>query len=195
MCSSDLEGEALGITRFDLGSQVRHAFFGAEAQRIQRGNDEVKVMVRYPAADRRTTATLDGMFIRTPGGDSVPFHTVARAETRPGYNETTRLDYQRAVAVTAEAERARVEPSKVTGELIRTVLPELEKKYPGLKWKLSGMSKEEREMITSMMVGFFLALFGIYALLAVPTRSYLQPLIIMGVIPFGIIGEIGRAHV
>ncbi len=183
-------GEALGLTRYDLGSQVRHAFYGAEAQRIQRGSDEVKVMVRYPLEDRRSTASLDGMFIRTPTGDSVPFHTVAKAEIRPGFNKTSRLDYQRAVEVTAEAEKDLVEPSKVVAELSQDVLPELVARYPGLHWKISGMAEEERAMIVSMFTGLALALFGIYALLAIPTRSYLQPLIIMGVIPFGIIGAV-----
>lgn len=184
------QGEALGLTRYDLGSQVRHAFYGAEAQRIQRGSDEVKVMVRYPREDRRTTSSLDSMFVRTPSGDAVPFNSVARAEIKPGFNKTSRLDYQRAVEVTAEADRDVVEPSRVVGELSRETLPALEDRYPGLRWKLSGMAEEEQALMTSMFTGFGLALFGIYALLAIPTRSYMQPLIIMGVIPFGIIGAV-----
>ncbi|MCZ6830061.1 MAG: efflux RND transporter permease subunit [Gammaproteobacteria bacterium] len=184
------EAEALGITRFDLGTQIRHAFYGAEAQRIQRGSDEIKVMVRYPKADRRTTASLEGMFIRTPQGDAVPFNSVAKVEIKPGANKIARLDYQRAVEITAEVESDRVEPGKITSELEDIVLPGLEKKYPGLSFRRSGMSEEEAKLARSMIIGFSLALFGIYALLAIPTKSYLQPLIIMGVIPFGIIGAI-----
>jgi len=184
------EGESLGITRFDLGTQVRHAFYGAEAQRIQRDTDEIKVMVRYPGEDRRTTATLEDMFIRTPAGDSVPFNSVARMEVVPGFNKITRIDYQRAVEVNADVEADRVEPGRITGELMSTFLPELAAKYPGLKYRLSGMSDEENKMARSMVIGFALALFGIYSLLAIPTKSYVQPLIIMGVIPFGIIGAV-----
>ena len=184
------EAEAMGISRFDLGSQVRHAFYGAEAQRIQRGTHEIKVLVRYPHEDRRTTASLDSMFIRTPGGDAVPFNSVASLDVQPGFNQTTRIDYQRAVEVTAEAETEKVEPGRVKAELIKDFLPALIEKYPGLTWATSGMSEEEEKMARSLTIGFALAMFGIYSLLAIPTRSYLQPLIIMGVIPFGIIGAV-----
>lgn len=184
------EAESLGITRFDLGSQVRHAFYGAEAQRIQRDTHEIKVMVRYPREDRRTTSSLESMFIRTPSGDAVPFNSVARLEVTPGFNKTTRIDFQRAVEVDAEADADRVEPGRVSRELMSEFLPALAEKYPGLTYRLSGMSEEEAKLARSMMIGFSLALFGIYALLAIPTRSYMQPLIIMGVIPFGIIGAV-----
>lgn len=184
------EGEALGLNRFELGSQLRHAFYGAEAQRVQRGIDEIKVMVRYPKADRETTSSLENMFIRTPGGDAIPFETVATMEMKKGLVKATRINYQRAVEVTAEADKTIVEPGKVIGEIEKDVLPQLIVKYPGLSYSLAGASEEETKLANSMFTGFTLALFVIYALLAVPTRSYLQPLIIMGVIPFGIIGAI-----
>jgi len=182
--------EALGLTLRDLGAQVRHAFYGAEAQRIQRNSDEIKVMVRYPKEDRRSTNSLDSMFIRTPGGDSVPFNSVATIESKPGFNEIQRIDFRRAVSVSAEANKEMVEPSRISGEIVKEFLPGLMQRHPGLSYKLSGGSDEERKMLTSMGIGFALALFGIYALLAIPTKSYMQPLIIMGVIPFGIIGAI-----
>ncbi|MFT5711046.1 MAG: multidrug efflux pump subunit AcrB [Halioglobus sp.] len=184
------EAEALGITRYELGKQVRNAFYGAEAQRVQRGIDEVKVLVRYPKADRETTNSINSMFIRTPAGDAVPFETVARMETRQGLLKATHIDFQRAAEVTAQADKSIVEPGKIVAELKKTVLPELMKKYPGLSYAISGASDEEAKLVRSMFMGFTLALFGIYALLAIPTKSYLQPLIIMGVIPFGIIGAI-----
>ncbi|MEH6582373.1 MAG: efflux RND transporter permease subunit [Halioglobus sp.] len=184
------EGESLGLTRYELGSQVRHAFYGAEAQRVQRGMDEVKVMVRYPKADRETTSSLESMFIRTPEGDAVPFETVARMEVKQGLIKATHINYQRAAEVTAETRKKIVEPSKVIAEIKRDILPDLIKKYPGLSYSLGGSAEEEAKMANSMIVGFTLALFAIYALLAIPTKSYLQPMIIMGVIPFGIIGAI-----
>lgn len=184
------EAESLGITRLDLASQVRHAFFGAEAQRVQRGIDEVKVMVRYPEADRENVNSLNNMFIRTPSGDEVPFETVAQLDVEQGLLKATRINYQRAAEITAEANKQLVQPSVVIADIEARVIPRLEKKYPGLTYQLSGMADEEAKMARSMIVGFSLALFGIYALLAIPTKSYLQPLIIMGVIPFGMIGAI-----
>ena len=184
------EAETLGLTRYELGKQVRHAFYGAEAQRVQRGIDEVKVLVRYPKTDRETTNSINNMFIRTPAGDPVPFESVARMETRQGLLKATHIDFQRAAEVTAQADKAIVEPGKIVAELEENILPDLIKKYPGLSYDISGVSDEEAKLARSMLVGFTLALFGIYALLAIPTKSYLQPLIIMGVIPFGIIGAI-----
>lgn len=184
------EAESLGLTRFDLANQVRHAFYGAEAQRIQRGIDEVKVMVRYPEADRENVTSLNNMFIRTPSGDEVPFATVAELEVKQGLRKATRINYQRAAEVTAEVNKQLVEPAKIISEVEKNILPNLQNKYPGLTYALSGSAEEEAKMARSMVVGFSLALFGIYALLAVPTKSYLQPLIIMGVIPFGMIGAI-----
>jgi multidrug efflux pump subunit AcrB len=184
------EAETLGITRMELGTQIRHAFYGAEAQRIQRDTHEIKVMVRYPRDDRRSIAGLESMYIRTPQGDSVPFNSVASVDVQPGFNQTTRIDFKRAVGVTAEAEVEQVEPGKISDEVFNVFLPELARKYPGLTYSMSGMSEEEKKMARSMTIGFTLALFGIYALLAIPTKSYLQPLIIMGVIPFGIIGAV-----
>lgn len=184
------EAESLGLTRYDLGSQVRHAFYGAEAQRVQRGIDEIKVMVRYPKEDRENVNSLNNMYIRTPTGEEVPFETVAKLEVKQGLLKATRINYQRAAEVTAEANKQIVEPDKVISDIEKNVMPDLIKKYPGLSYERSGAAEEEAKMATSMLIGFALSLFGIYALLAIPTKSYLQPLIIMGVIPFGMIGAI-----
>ncbi|MEZ5503171.1 MAG: efflux RND transporter permease subunit [Halioglobus sp.] len=106
------EAESLGLTEYDLGTQVRHAFYGAEAQRVQRGIDEIKVMVRYPREDRGNVNSLNNMFIRTPAGDEVPFETVARLEVKQGLLKATRINYQRAAEVTAEADKRQVEPTE-----------------------------------------------------------------------------------
>jgi multidrug efflux pump subunit AcrB len=157
---------------------------------VQRGIDEVKVMVRYPKADRENVNSLNNMFIRTPGGDEIPFETVAKLKVEQGLLKATRINYQRAAEITAEVYKSDVEPDKVIADIEQNVIPILQKKYPGLDYAISGMADEEAKMAKSMIVGFSLALFGIYALLAIPTKSYLQPLIIMGVIPFGMIGAI-----
>ena len=184
------EAESLGLTRYALATQVRHAFYGAEAQRVQRGTDEIKVMVRYPKADRENVNSLNSMFIRSPDGDEVPFETVANLQVEQGLLKATRINSQRAAEITAEVDKERVEPDKVVKDIEANVIPNLLRKYPGLSYGISGMADEETKVAISMAIGFTLSLFGIYALLAIPTKSYLQPLIIMGVIPFGIIGAI-----
>lgn len=182
--------EALGLSLSGLGHQVRQAFYGAEAQRIQRGTNEVKVMVRYPREEREAIANLENMYIRTGDGLEIPFTAVADMSVEPSYAKITRIDSQRAISVTSAADKRMVEPGKIVADLAENFLPELERKYPGLHYKLDGESEETNKMLVSLFLGFVLALFGIYTLLAIPLKSYLQPLIIMGVIPFGIIGAI-----
>lgn len=180
--------EALGLSMVDLGTQVRHAFYGAEAQRMQRETNEVKVMVRYPREERKTIANLENMYIRTNAGDEVPFNAVASVNVEPGYSSTTRINSERAITVSSEANKAIVEPSSVLKDITTNFMPELLQRYPGITYKLDGESDESNTMLSSLFWGFGVSLFGIYALLAIPLKSYLQPLIIMGVIPFGIIG-------
>ncbi len=180
--------EALGITLADLGTQVRHAFYGSEAQRIQRGTNEIKVIVRYPKEERNTIANLENMFIRTANGDEVPFTAVAKMTVAPGYSKTTRINGERAIRVTSELDKSTTEPSAIVNDIKLHFMPEALARYPGTSYKLDGESEESIKMLTSLFIGFALALLGIYALLAIPLKSYLQPLIIMGVIPFGIIG-------
>lgn len=180
--------EALGLSMVELGTQVRHAFYGAEAQRIQRDTNEVKVMVRYPMEQRKNIADLENMYIRTNTGDEVPFSAVASVSVEPGYSRTTRIDSERAITVTAEADKAVVEPSALVTDIATNFMPGLQQRYPGISYKLDGESEESTKMLSSLFLGFGVSLFGIYALLAVPLKSYMQPLIIMGVIPFGIIG-------
>ena len=180
--------EALGLSRLELGTQVRHAFYGAEAQRMQRNTNEVKVMVRYPIEERKTIANLENMYIRTSGGDEVPFNAVAYLNVEPGYSRTTRINSERAITVSAEANKSLVEPSSLLEDIATNFMPELLQRYPGVSYKLDGESEEANKMLNSLFLGFAISLLGIYALLAIPLKSYLQPLIIMGVIPFGIIG-------
>lgn len=182
--------EALGLSLDSLGRQVRHAFYGAEAQRMQRGNEEVKVMVRYPETERRTIADLENMEIRTQDGSEVPFSSVAEMQVEASYSRISRIDGERALTISAQVDKAQTEPGRITGSVIENFMPELTARYPGVRYALDGESEEETKMLTSLFIGFGLALFGIYTLLAIPLKSYLQPLMIMSVIPFGIIGAI-----
>ena len=185
------EGEALGLTLADLAHQVRQGFYGEEAQRIQRGRDDVKVMVRYPAAERRSLANLENMRIRVPGGGEVPFATVAYARSGRSPAAISRVDRGRSVNVTAEVRRAQANPNEVIQALKTEFLPELVSMHPGLTYSFEGEQREQADTLASLARGFVVALILIYALLAIPFRSYIQPFIVMTAIPFGFIGAIG----
>ncbi len=184
------EAEALGITLVDLGRQVRESFYGAEAQRVQRGDSDLRVMVRYPKSERRSVGNLESMWIRLPDGRELPFSAVAEFEMQPGFSAIRRLDGNRTVTVSANADLSVIEPARVVDDLMESHIPQLLQSYPGVTVDLDGSSMEERIGITEAWYAFVAALFGIYVLMAIPLRSYLQPLIIMSVIPFGIVGAV-----
>ena len=182
------EARTLGLTLADLARQVRTGFYGGEAMRIQRGRDEVKVMVRYPDKERRSLGNIESMLIRTPGGDEVPFGRVATVEIGRGYAAISRADRQRIVAVTADVDQERANAEEINGNLRADILPTLMAAHPGLRWSMEGEQKQQAESLGSLKKGFLLALLLIFVLLAVQFRSYSQPLIIMTAIPFGLVG-------
>jgi multidrug efflux pump subunit AcrB len=184
------EARNLGITLSDLARQVRSAFYGVEAQRLQRGQDEVRVMVRYPEQERTSIGNLEDMYIRAPDGSEVPFYSVAGFEIGRGYSSIRRVDGRRVVNVTADVDRATVSPEEVDAAIQQTVLPALREQYRGIEIGLSGEQEERVKAMTGLAFAAVLALVIIYALLAVPLRSYVQPLVIMSVIPFGAVGAI-----
>jgi multidrug efflux pump subunit AcrB len=182
--------QSLGLSLDDLSKQVRQAFYGEEAQRIQRGRDDVRVMVRYPEQARRSLADLDDLRIRTPDGGEVPFYAVARAELGRGYATIKRTDRQRVINVTADVDVKQVAANDVIADLQKSFMPVLAADYPGLTFSLEGEQAEQAESIAGLIQNYIVALLMIYALLAIPLRSYVQPLIIMAVIPFGLVGAI-----
>ncbi len=184
------EAEALGLTMSSLGRQVRQAFYGEEAQRIQRGKDELKVMIRYPREDRRSIADLENMRIRTPAGDEVPFQSVADISFGQSYSGITRMNRERTITVSADLDTEVAEPGKVIKSISEDYIPGLLSRHPGVKYGLEGSSQEEQDFIRNLTVASVAALFLIYALIAIPLHSYGQPLIIMSVIPFGLIGAV-----
>ncbi len=184
------EAEALGLTMASLGRQVRQAFYGEEAQRIQRGKDEVKVMVRYPVEERRSVADLQNMRIRTPTGEEVPFESVAEVTFGKSYSTISRLNGERTVIVSADIDPDVVEAQVIIGKVTSEIIPEILARYPGVSSGLEGSSEEQLQFINDLMIAGVAALFLIYALIAVPLHSYAQPLLIMSVIPFGILGAV-----
>ncbi|CAH0990895.1 Multidrug resistance protein MexB [Sinobacterium norvegicum] len=182
--------QAVGLSLFDIGSQVREAFYGREAQRVQRGFDEIKVMVRYPEQQRQSLSNLENMTIRGDGGDEFPLLSVAELDSTMSEATITRINGLQAAQVTAKADKTVLEPSVVNNAIINVFFPELFQRYPAVDYQLDGSTQESEVMERELFVGFGLALLGIYALLAIPLRSYTQPIIIMSVIPFGLIGAV-----
>ena len=182
--------ETLGLTLQDLGRQVRQAFYGEETQRIQRGRDDIRVMVRYPADQRRSLGDLEGMRIRTPDGGEVPFSHVAVVEPGKGFASIKRVDRNRAINVMASIDENVTSAGAVNGDLTANMLPAILADYPGVRYGFDGMEAEQQEVIGGLQIGFTLALFAMFALLAIPLRSYIQPLIIMSAIPFGFVGAV-----
>ena len=183
------EARPLGLTQADLARQVRQAFYGEEAQRIQRGRDDVKVMVRYPDLERRSLGSLEEMRIRNPNGVEVPFAAVADASLGRGFATIRRSDRQRIVRVTAAVDRALTTPEEVIAD-IRREMPTMLAEYPGITYQLDGEQREQGTALAGLVRGTVIAMLIIYALLAIPLKSYLQPLVIMSVIPFGAVGAI-----
>ncbi|CAN5116002.1 efflux RND transporter permease subunit [soil metagenome] len=184
--------EALGLRLIDLSRQVRQGFYGEEAQRLQRGRDEVKVMVRYPKDERENLASLERMKIRLPDGSEIPFSEVATVAYGRGYATIDRADRRRAITITADIDPnvPDANANQVVAGLEEGVLREVRSKYPGVTYSFEGEQKDQRDSVAEIGIGFVLSLLGMYVLMAVPLRSYIQPAIIMTVIPFGIVGAI-----
>ncbi|KAF0806927.1 RND family efflux transporter [Alcanivorax xiamenensis] len=182
------EAELLGLSQRDLARQVRQAFYGEEVQRIQRGQDEVKVMVRYPRSERQSEGYLEDMRIRTGDSQAVPFSAVADLDMGSSPATIRRFNRQRSISITARVDKAVAEPGRITKDLIETQLPDILSHHPGVSYRVTGATREQEKMMVDLLYGTGLALFLIYALMAIPLKSYVQPLMIMSVIPFGTIG-------
>jgi multidrug efflux pump subunit AcrB len=180
--------EALGLTLSDLARQLRQGFYGVEAQSIQRGRDEVKVMVRYPAAERRSLADVERMRIRGADGSEVPFQSVARATLGTGFSGISHVERRRVVSVTADVDLARANANEIVRDLRSGVLDRVLEGFPGVQYTFEGEQRQQREFLSAMGIGMAGAMLVIYVLLAVPLRSYLQPFVIMTAIPFGFVG-------
>ncbi len=184
------EARSVGITASALARQVRSAFYGAEALRQQRGRDELRVMVRLPKAERRSEYNIEELLVRTPQGGDMPLGVAASVQRGRSYTQIRREEGRRIVEVTADVVPGQANPGKVREALEKTVLPAVMAAHPGLTYSFEGEMRDQRESLTALGRGFLIALIGIFALLAIPFRSYTQPLLVMTAIPFGIVGAI-----
>jgi multidrug efflux pump subunit AcrB len=183
------EARSLGLRSKEVAKQVRHAYYGAEALRQQRGRNEVKVMVRLPKEERISEYNLEEMILRTPAGNEIPLRNAVTIHRGRAYTDINRRDGRRIVTVTADV-RPRSKADEVLQSLKAENLPELQNNYPGLTYSFEGRQADRRESIQSLIRGLMVALVVIFAMLAVPLNSYLQPFIIMSAIPFGIVGAV-----
>jgi multidrug efflux pump subunit AcrB len=183
------EGQLLGLTPEDVGSQLRDAFFGALAMRQIRGTNEIEVRVKLPRSERKDLRYLEDFVIRTPDGREAPLLDVVKVRSGEAFTTINRRDGRRVVTVGMD-----VEPPRATGRVLESitteVLPQLRADFPGITWSFEGSQAEMRESTATLWGGFALAMAVIYALLAIIFGSYVQPLIVMTAIPFGVVGAV-----
>ena len=184
------EARTLGLTLDALAGQARAAFFGAEAVRIQRGREEVRVYVRLPSAERESITDVEGYLLRTPSGAEVPLTSVASLNSGTSPPAIQRRDGQRVVTVTADVDPAVISGGEANAILVNSILADLTAANPDLTYTLGGEQQQQIESLDALNRGFAIAMLMIFALLAIPLRSYTKPFIIMTVIPFGFIGVI-----
>ena len=184
------EAQAAGLTKRDLARNVRDAFYGREAQRVQRGRDEVRVMVRYPIEQRESLDTLRNMRVRKQDGTIIPFSVVADTRYSESLASIERYDSKRVVGVEASMDKRITTTDEVTARLEEEFFPSMLAKYPGISISQSGEIEQRKKSMGSLLKGFAFSIIFIYILIAIPLKSYAKPLIIMSVIPFGIIGAL-----
>ena len=184
------EAEQLGLNLSLIGTQVRHAIYGTEVQRIQRNLSEVKVMIRLPKSERVSLPDLQNLLIRTPRGAEIPLSEVAEIKLGIGTSTITRVDRERIINITADLNKEKIDANSVASDL-KEWLPTILENHPGISYDLEGEQREQKKFGKSLGFGFLVALITIYILLAIPFSSYTQPLMVMSVIPFSVIGVLG----
>ena len=181
---------SMGFTLANVASQVGYSFYGLEAQRILRRGDEIKVMIRYPESQRSSISHVNDVMIVSPSGAEVPLSEIADIKLVDGVSSIRRENGNRTISVWATIDKSQAEPVEITKDLKDNFLPQLFQKYPSVKSEVAGRIQEEMEGQASQLRDFFISLLVIYSLLAIPLRSYSQPVMIMSVIPFGVIGAV-----
>jgi len=184
------EARVHGVTAAEMGRQLRDAFYGSRAFRQQRGREEIWIMIRLPENERQSEADIDNFLVRTPGGGEIPLAEAAVIERNRAYTEIRRRNGRRVVDVTADVENQIANANEVLAEVEAKILPDLLERHPGLAYGFSGERESQRESLSALAFGYIFAMMAIFALLAIPFRSYIQPLVVMTSIPFGMIGAI-----
>jgi len=184
------ESYPLGVSQLDLARRVRASYFGAEAVRIQRGRDDIRVMVRYTPEERSTLDSLDDVRVLTPAGHEVPFGEIASLSFERGYSDIRRRNRSRVINVTSDLDETTANARQIIESLRRDFVPRIEAEFPGVRVSFEGQEQQTRESVEGLMRGLMYAMIVCFALLAIQFRSYIQPIIIMAAIPFGFIGAL-----
>ena len=186
------EGESTGLRLSDVGKQMRQAFYGEEVQRLQRGRDEVKVMVRYPKENRLSIDDVETMKIRTKSGSKVPLSSLVELEEGRSKSVIRRTERLRAIRIAADIDRGNpnANANQARRNLENSMLSEFSELYPGIKYEFYGEQKDQAQSMEELQTSSLFALLVVFVLMAIPLGSYIQPGIVMSVIPFGIVGAI-----
>jgi multidrug efflux pump subunit AcrB len=185
-------GEALGLRLGDVARQMRRGFYGEEVQRLQRGRDQIKVMVRYPQNERTSLEDIERMKVRTRGGNEIPLSAVVEFGEGRGAATIQRTDRMRTIRIAADIDKnnENANANEARRTLEEDTLRRLGDRFPGIQYQFQGEQKDQQQSIKEMGIGFLFALLAMFVLMAIPLRSYIQPLIVMSVIPFGIVGAV-----
>lgn len=181
---------ATGITPMDLGETVRNTYFGAEVMRLQRGRHEVKLMVRHPKSERESLVDFREIRVQAMDGSQRPITEVAEVELSRGFSEINRVDQMRSITISADLDETRANADLIISELQSTFVPELQKEFPAIRVRWEGQREQSRESVGSLIVGFGIAIVAMFVLLVLQFRSYVQPVLILMIVPFGMIGAI-----
>ena len=181
---------ATGVTPTDLGTTVRNTYYGAEVMRLQRGRHEVKLMVRYPPEERRSLVDFREIRVRTGNGAERPITELAQVDLSRGFSEINRVDQMRSITISADLDETTANADLIITELQKSVVPTLVEKYPKLSLRWEGQREQSKDSVGSLMRGFSIAILAMYVLLVLQFRSYVQPILILIIIPFGMIGAV-----
>ncbi|MBJ12588.1 MAG: hypothetical protein CMG62_05845 [Candidatus Marinimicrobia bacterium] len=179
-----------GVNMMMVAGQVREAFYGLEVQTVQRGRNELKIMLQYPKGQRSSISHLENMMILTPNGSTIPVRQIAQLEIGEGLSSIERKDRKRSINVTADVDLSITNGNEVIASLTKNIIPQILKKYNSVSYSLEGEQQEQGENLKSLGKNFLLAMIVVYMLLAIPFKSYFQPLVVMSSIPFGITGAV-----
>jgi multidrug efflux pump subunit AcrB len=182
--------KSLGIRQEDLSEAIRSAYYGSEVMRLQRGRHEVKLMVRHPSNERKSLADFQDLRVRGPDNVDRPLAELADIKVTQGYSEINRLDQLRSITVSAELDTSKANASRIASDLKSDVVPKLLARYPSLRFRWEGQQQETAESFNSLAIGFVIAMLAMYLLLVFEFKSYLQPFIVLAIVPFGMVGAI-----
>jgi multidrug efflux pump subunit AcrB len=181
---------ATGVTPTDLGETVRNTYFGAEVMRLQRGRHEVKLMVRYPEEERGSLVDFREIRVRTADGRERPITELAEINLSRGFSEINRVDQMRSVTISADLDESTANADLIIRDLQKSFVPKLKEQFPAISIRWEGQREQSNESVGSLMIGFAIAILAMYVLLVLQFRSYVQPALILAIVPFGMIGAV-----